>query len=144
MSSHSEGSSSPTPPAVASVPTVKQGDVPEQVKHDLREYLDLKEQIKGANEELKVFKERLKELEGDLSQFMSENNIPFINIPPLGKVSFYQSKAMKPLNKDFIKEAFDSKIMDKTLASELTTMFEKRPFTEVSRIKVFPKRRDRE
>ncbi len=145
----SSRNASPTPVA-APPPTVeapsavlKQDDVPSQVKEDLKEYLDLKEQIKGANEELKIFKERLKELEGDLTQYMEEHNVQFFNTP-LGKVSFYQSKSMQPLNKDFFKEAFQSKIPDKTLANELTTMFEKRPFTETNRIKVFPKRRDRD
>lgn len=148
-SASSSRNASPSPPAspVAESPAVTtvrtQDDVPPQVKEDLKEYLDLKEQIKGANEELKVFKERLKELEGDLSQYMSEHGVQFFNTP-LGKVSFYQSKSMKPLNKDFFKEAFQSKIPDKTLADELTTMFEKRPFTEVNRIKVFPKRRGRD
>ena len=121
--------------------TAPKQDVPQQVKEDLKEYLDLQEQIKGANLELKVFKERLKELSADIAEYMAQHGIQFFNTPQ-GKVSFYQSKSMKPLNKDFLKEAMESKISDKALVNELTTIFEKRPFTEVNRIKVFPKRKD--
>ena len=115
--------------------------VPQNVKDDLKEYMDLQEQIKGANMELKVFKERLKELSNDIAEYMAQHDIQYFNTPQ-GKVSFYQSKSMKPLNKDFFKETIQSKITDKQLVDELTTMFEKRPFTEVNRIKVFPKRRE--
>ncbi len=131
----------PAIPIVISKTTVlTEDDVPTQVKEDLREYLDLKEQIKGANEELKVFKERLKELSGDISQYMNEHGIDFFNTR-LGQVTFYKSKAMTPLNKDFVKKAFESNIPDRTLATELTNIFEKRPFTEVSRIKILPPKR---
>jgi hypothetical protein len=138
---------SPVPEAAPAIPIViskttvlTEDDVPTQVKEDLREYLDLKEQIKGANEELKVFKERLKELSGDISQYMNEHGIDFFNTR-LGQVTFYKSKAMTPLNKDFVKKAFESNIPDRTLATELTNIFEKRPFTEVSRIKILPPKR---
>lgn len=113
--------------------------VPPEVKDDLKEYVDLQEQIKGANQELKVFKERLKELSTDIAQYMAENGLLFIDTPR-GKVSFYQSKAMKPINKDYFKEALaGSKITDQGIIDELTSIFDKRPFTEVSRIKVLPR-----
>ena len=129
----SQPSPSPAPAASAIV-------IPDTLRQDLREYLDLCKQIKEANVELKVFKERCKELGQTISDFMEQHTIPSIDTPN-GKISCYQANKVTPLNKDYFREAIQVKFTDKAVIDELTALAFERPSTTVPRIKVIPRRK---
>ena len=116
----------------------------EEMTNNLREFIHQCELIKGSKEELKILNERKNELEAVITQFMINNDIPAFKTPN-GRISVYNAKSTKPLNKDYLLNTISEKIPDRKMAEELTEMaFAKRPTTETRKIKVIPKRNDRD
>lgn len=110
--------------------------ISEEITGDLKEFIDLCEQIRNAKEEIKVLCDRKTELEGKISEFMKHNQIPAF-ITPNGRITVYNAKSVKPLNKEYFKETVSSKIRDEKMVEELMSLvFSKRPTTEVQKIKV--------
>ena len=77
---------------------------------DLKEFIDLGELIHIANDEMKLLKERKKELELKLSEFMFDQNINAFKTPN-GKITVHQTKSVKPLNKDNLKGIISKKYL---------------------------------
>lgn len=114
----------------------------EELTNNLREFINLCEQIKAAKEETNILIARKTELENEISQFMIQHNVPAFKTPN-GKISVYQAKTVKPLNKDFLRETIAAKIPDKTVVEELTNAaFSARPTVSTQKIKVTPAKRD--
>jgi|SRR6478609_4853124 len=114
----------------------------EEITQALRQFINLCEQIKNAKDEIKVLCERKAELEGRITQFMLSHDIPAFKTPN-GKISVYQAKTTKPLNKDFLKETISAKITDAKMVEELTNMaFTGRPTVSTPKIKITPSKRD--
>ena len=112
--------------------------VTEKLRENLREFIDLTEQIKNVKKDLKIINERKAELETDLCEYMVENDIPAFNTPN-GKISVYQTKSVKPINKDFVYETFfSSGKIEERLAKELSELVftASRPSVPIQKIKV--------
>lgn len=111
--------------------------VTEGLRENLREYIDLTEQIKNVRRDVKVLVERQKELSVMICDFMVENDIPAFKTPN-GKVSVCETKSTQPLNKDYIYETISkSGKVDTRLAKELTDIvFLSRQVTPGQKIKV--------
>jgi hypothetical protein len=113
--------------------------LPDEMVRNLREFIDLCEQIKGANDELAILKERKNQLQESITQFMVRNSIPRF-LTPNGKINLCEQKSVKPLNKEFLKMTISSRI-DSNIAHELSELaFSSRPVTHVKKIRVIPKR----
>ncbi len=107
---------------------------------NLRQFIDLCEQIKGVKEDLKILVERKTELEGIISQFMISNEIPVFNTPN-GRIAIQNSTTKKPLNKEMLLDIIQTKISDTRIAQELTELaFSKRPTSQVQKIRHVPER----
>ena len=114
--------------------------ITEEMKSDLQEFLDLCKSVKLAKENMKILNERKSELEVTIREFMIQNEIPAFKTPN-GMISIRQTKSVKPLNKDFLRETISTKIADAQIALELSEMaFTNRPTIFVSKIKVVSKR----
>jgi hypothetical protein len=112
----------------------------DNTKSDLREFIHLCEQIKAAKNELKVLVDRKAELETNISQFMLSHEIQHFETPN-GKISLVESKTVKPLSKDYLRDTISSKISDPTIVNELTSLaFAKRPSKTISKIKISKKK----
>ena len=112
--------------------------IPDEVTSNLREFIDLCEQIKGAKEENKILRDRKSELETAITAFMIDNSIPAFKTPN-GKIQVYNTKSVKPLSRDFLRDTMASRILDEKIVQELTEMaFAKRPTASVQKIKVIP------
>lgn len=110
--------------------------LPDETKNDLKEFIHLCEQIKAAKEEIKVLNDRKSELEGNISEFMLRHEIQHFETPS-GKISIVETKAVKPLNKEFLRDTIAARIADPKIVEELTNLaFSKRPTTSVSKIKI--------
>lgn len=110
--------------------------LPDETKNDLKEFIHLCEQIKAAKEEIKVLNDRKVELEGKISEFMLRHEIQQFDTPS-GKISIVETKAVKPLNKEFLRDAISARITDPKVVEELTNLaFSKRPTTSVPKIKI--------
>src|SRR6478609_8459039 len=99
----------------------KTATVSEEITGDLKEFIDLCEQIRNAKDEIKVLCDRKVELEGKIFEFMKQNDIPAF-ITPNGRISMYNAKSVKPLNKEFFKETVSSKIGDEKMVEELINL----------------------
>ncbi|KAI8822773.1 hypothetical protein BJ741DRAFT_635210 [Chytriomyces cf. hyalinus JEL632] len=109
------------------------------LKNNLREFIDLTEQIKNVKRDLKIINERKNELASDICKYMIDNDIPAFKTPN-GNVSVYEQKSTKPINKDYIIETLSTKL-DDLLAKELAALLvESRPVIPVPKIKVNLKR----
>lgn len=116
--------------------------LPDEITRALREFINLCGQIKDAKDEIKALCERKSELEGLITQFMVSHDIPAFKTPN-GKISVYQAKTVKPLNKDFFKETISAKISDTRMVEELTNLaFTGRPIVSTPKIKITPPKRD--
>ena len=110
-----------------------------QLKSDLREFIDLTEQIQSVRDDMKILAERRKELELKICDFMVEHDIPAFNTPN-GKISVVTSKSLKPLNKDYLVETLSTKI-ENALAKELCeTAFSNRPAVPINKTRVTKKK----
>lgn len=114
----------------------------EEITNDLRQFINLCEQIKASKEELKILSDLKTELENKISEFMITHDIPAFKTPN-GKIQVYQAKTTKPLNKEFLRETIAAKIADAKIVDELiNTAFTARPTTSSQKIKVTPSKRD--
>lgn len=110
--------------------------ITEGMTRDLQEFLDLCKSIKAAKEELKILSDRKMELETGIQEFMIEHEIPAFKTPS-GLIQIRQTKSIKPLNKDFLRETISTRISDTQMALELTELaFSNRPTTLIPKIKV--------
>ncbi len=111
-----------------------------QMTDNLKEFLDLCKNIKAAKEEIKILSDRKTELEVDIRDFMLDHDIPAFKTPN-GLIQIRQTKSVKPLNKDFLRETISTKISDSQIALELTELaFSNRPTTMVPKIRVVSQR----
>lgn len=125
-------------------PAISAGEISQEMKNDLLEFIDLCEQIKTTKDALKVFTERKSELEREIADFMIKNEIPGFAFPS-GRISVYPSKVVKPLNKEYLRETLVEEIPDEQLIQRVTEKaFSKRPSTAVQKIRVLPKRNPRQ
>lgn len=103
---------------------------------DLKEFIDLCEQIQSAKDEIKLLVERKTEIETNMKTLMSKNNLTAISTPR-GKITLQDKKNVKPLNKDYLSEIISSKITDKTVVDEIIQRtFDERPSVLVPKIKI--------
>lgn len=108
---------------------------------DLREFIDLCEQISTAKDEMKLLNERKNELETKISDFMFDKKIPAF-ATPIGKVSIHQRKSVKPLNKDYLSEMISEKVEDRAVVDEIVNKtFGQRPITFIQKIRVVKNRK---
>jgi hypothetical protein len=115
-------------------------EITQEMKDDLLEFIDLCEQIKASKDGIKVFVERKAELERQIADFMIHNDIPGF-VFPNGRISKFDKKITKPLNKDSLHETIVEQFADEKAASEVTEkVFSKRPSTTVQKIRVTSKR----
>lgn len=113
----------------------------DEMTQNLREFIDICEQIKGAKDEMKIFTERKKELDGVITAFMLENGIPAFKTPN-GRITVYETKSVKPLNKEYLKETIGKRITDVKMVEEITDLaFNNRESVSVQKIRVIPKAR---
>ena len=114
--------------------------VTEEMKMNLKKYINLCEQIKGVKEDIKVLSDEKAEVEGIITLFMAKNNIPTFKLPN-GRISVYNSKSVQPLNKEYLKETISSKIADPKIADEITELaFSQRKVTNSQKIRHVPER----
>jgi uncharacterized protein YbcV (DUF1398 family) len=110
--------------------------VSEEFVSDLKEFIDLCEQIHTAKDEIKLLNERKSELEKKMETFMVQNNITGFSTPS-GKVSIQSRKSVKPLNKDYLSEVISTRIHDKSVVEEIVQKtFSERPSTMKPKIKI--------
>ena len=110
--------------------------LPDETKNDLKEFIHLNEQIRAAKEELKVLNDRRTELQGKISEFMLRHEIQQFDTPS-GQISIVETKSMKPLNKEFLRDAISVRIADPKIVEELINLaFSKRPTASVQKIKL--------
>lgn len=114
----------------------------EEIMNDLRQFINLCEQIKASKDELKMLTDLKTELENKISEFMITHDIPAFKTPN-GKIQVYQAKTTKPLNKEFLRDTIAAKITDMKIVEELiNSAFGARPTTSTQKIKVTPSKRD--
>lgn len=118
-----------------SPPQPNQVVIDENMKDNLRKFIDLSEKITEAKEALKVLTDVRTEIESQILSFMVLNNIPKFKTP-IGTLKFIETKSVKPLNKALLTETISKKITDKKLAQELTDALTNRPTTSVPKIKL--------
>ncbi|KAJ3213743.1 hypothetical protein HDU81_001851, partial [Chytriomyces hyalinus] len=97
--------------------------VTDALREDLREYMDLSDQLKKIKKDVKILNERKTELENKICIFMVDNDIPAFKTPT-GKISVCQVKSTKPLNKEYLFETMkQSSKVEENLAKELSELF---------------------
>lgn len=78
----------------------------------VRSYVELDDQIKQASKDVKFLKDKKKELDVSITDYMKLNNIEQVNITG-GKLKVYTSKVRAPINKDHILDVLSSKLDEK-------------------------------
>src|SRR5688572_2542155 len=68
------------------------------IQSDIKEYIDLCEQIRAVKQDMKIIQERKRELDDHICAYMVKHNISACQTPQ-GKILMYQAKVMKPMNK---------------------------------------------
>ena len=111
--------------------------VTDNLREDLREYIDLSDQLRKVKKDIKILTERKMELEKTICDYMVENDIPAFKTPS-GKISVCQVKSTKPLNKEYLFETMkNSSKIEENIAKELSELvFTSRPIIPVQKIKV--------
>ncbi|KAJ3081297.1 hypothetical protein HK102_002440, partial [Quaeritorhiza haematococci] len=105
------------------------------LKNNVKEYVTLTKEIKEAKGHIKLLSARVTELEGELVQFMKSHDIHSLQISN-GKINLYESKTVKPLNRDILTQTIAQKL-DPSVAKELVeSAFESRPTTSISKIRI--------
>lgn len=84
----------------------------------VRSYVELDDQIKQASKDMKTLKDKKKELDGTITDYMKLNNIETVNITG-GKLKVYTSKVKTPINKEHIFDVLASKL-DEKKATDIT------------------------
>ena len=80
----------------------------ETFKQDVNEWLELHEEVKQKTEEIKESRQRKKELDKNILQYMIDRNIDICNLSNGFKLELKMSKTKSTLNKDaIIKGLFD-------------------------------------
>ncbi|KAJ3085727.1 hypothetical protein HK102_013888 [Quaeritorhiza haematococci] len=127
--------SSETTEVVAKDEDEVNGHVMTSLKNNVKEYVTLTQEIKSAKEHIKLLNARVSELESELVEFMKSHDIQSLQISN-GKINLYESKTVKPLNRDILTQTIAQKL-DPSVAKELVeSAFGSRPTATVSKIRI--------
>ena len=102
----------------------------EQLKKDVKEYLDIDDQIKALNTAIKERRKTKAKLSGSILQVMKTFEVDNMNTKN-GRLIYSVSKQKKPLNKDNIIKGLNVYFNDAEKAAEATkTLMENRGYVE--------------
>jgi hypothetical protein len=103
------------------------------LKSDIKEYLELDDEINKLNKELKVLKLEKKEIEMKILEYMKVTKTDQINLGK-GKLKLVKSKTYEVLKKDYIVSQLSEKL-DKSKAEDIADqLIKNRKTNEVSKI----------
>jgi hypothetical protein len=103
------------------------------LKSDIKEYLELDDEINKINKELKVLKLEKKEIEMKILEYMKITKTDQINLGK-GKLKLVKSKTYEVLKKDYIVSQLSEKL-DKSKAEDIADqLIKNRKTNEVSKI----------
>jgi hypothetical protein len=109
------------------------GDKHVGLKSDIKEYLELDDEINKLNKELKVLKLEKKEIEMKILEYMKITKTDQINLGK-GKLKLVKSKTYEVLKKDYIVSQLSEKL-DKSKAEDIADqLIKNRKTNEVSKI----------
>jgi hypothetical protein len=109
------------------------GDKHVGLKSDIKEYLELDDEINKLNKELKVLKLGKKEIEMKILEYMKITKTDQINLGK-GKLKLVKSKTYEVLKKDYIVSQLSEKL-DKSKAEDIADqLIKNRKTNEVSKI----------
>ena len=78
----------------------------------VKSYVELDDQIKQASKDIKTLKDKKKELDCTITDYMKLNSIEQVNITG-GKLKVYVSKVKSPINKEHIFDVLSTKLDEK-------------------------------
>ena len=106
----------------------------------IRDYINLSNQIKDSKAELRFVMENKIRCEQSIIEHMKEQNLPSITIENVGKITRYESKSTKAINKDYLTDTLLKQIDDAGLVNRLAeATFGNRPSVKVEKIKLIQK-----
>ena len=76
----------------------------EQIKEKTRELFELKEQLKAIGKDTKLLRTRVKDLTGEIENFMKVQDVDTVSVNGVGKVSQKTAVKKGPFNRDAVKK----------------------------------------
>jgi hypothetical protein len=109
-------------------------EVQKGLKTDIREYIDLDDEIKKINSTLKELKLEKKKMEENILQYMKKTNTDQINLGK-GKLKLVKGKSYEGLKKEYIISQLTEGKMDKSKAEDIAdSLMKNRKMNEVTKI----------
>ena len=107
----------------------------ETFKKLVQKYISNDDEICNINKTLKELKSKKKEMEDEIINFMSHNNIDVVDTQD-GKLKMTKTKTYTSINKTHLMTKLADKLKDEKKAEEIAQhIIENRAFNEVSKIK---------
>ncbi len=110
--------------------------LPKEVMAEITEYIDLQNVIRKARDDLKVTRQRIKELETKIKGFMIEHDVPMFKLAS-ANIERVEKKSTKAISKEYLKGVVAEIILDDDKIIEVVeAAFTKRPVTYVEKLKL--------
>lgn len=111
------------------------------VEDTLTKYIELNKTLSSLRKQQKEIKDQVTQMERDIHEYMTENNMDSINLKD-GEIVLYTKKISQTFKKDTIVEKLAEKLQDQTKAEDIAmSILENKKYTTKQQIKAVLKKK---